>query len=41
MSYTLYRCTHSPCPVLIEEAAIRITPLAYFPAPYADMWLKA
>src|SRR5215510_7195456 len=35
MSYTLYRCTHPPCPVLIEEVAIRIAPLAYFPAPYA------
>lgn len=41
MSYALYRCTHPPCPVLVEESAIGITPLSYFPAPYEDMRLKA
>jgi len=41
MSYALYRCAHPLRPVLVEEAAIGITPLACFPAPYEDMRLKA
>jgi hypothetical protein len=41
MSYALYRCTHPPCPVLVKEAAIGITPLAYCPVLYENMRLKA
>ena len=41
ISYALYRCTHLPCPMLIEEAAIGSTPLSYFPASSEDTRLKA